>query len=743
MMATIIRFQHLGLPYVEAFTAAHRGAATMYEREEKCLLVQFPAVLVAPRATDWLAGKRTYPEVGYSVQYGGMGFYADFSRWPSATDTKGYSPGELARWETLRGYWRREDSMHQCLVGYAPDYADWLQGIFTGVGFYDQAVYALYRMAGLQLDLRKLVTLGLGGLTREIEACLECARDDEELNFLRTCLHAIHVFRQSIQYYLDSAGQLPPSPKRDAMIAALSSIKASPPASFQQALQLVMLSSTMTGTINFGRLDVVLGDFLCHDLDAGRLSWVHAKELLANFYVLIEEEIMHWDGRIIVGGRGRENERAADRFAMLAMEVTDSLCLPMPQLSLRFHDGQNPALLDKAYDVIAHGKTFPMLYNDDVNIPAVMASFNVDETMATQYIPYGCGEYMIYHQSCHTPNGIINLMKCLEAALNNGRSLSTGAVMAPDVGNLADYGTFEDLWSAYDKTVSFFCKALGHAQDMTYKVMGQTAPFGFVSLLYEDCLANGRPLFGGGIHLLGGTCETYGNTNCADSLVAIRQCLYDACSWQREALLQALRDNWKGHEIMQRDFRKAPKYGNDDEVADAMFLRVHENICRRVMEGSAGTALAHFLVVVINNKINTVWGTATSASPDGRVTGEALAPGNAPGGGRDVSGLTAVLNSQAKPDPAIHAGAVQNVKLNMAFPSQHPQLYRQVFDTYFKQGGAQIMVTVTNRADLEAALREPAKYPHLLVRVDGFSARFVDLDPATQTEILSRTEHGI
>lgn len=205
--------------------------------------------------------------------------------------------------------------------------------------------------------------------------------------------------------------------------------------------------------------------------------------------------------------------------------------------------------------------------------------------------------------------------------------------------------------------------------------------------------------------------------------------------------MTALRDNWQGHERMQRDFKKAPKYGNDDDIADDMLKRVHNHICQRTMEAAADTVLDHFLVVVINNKINTVWGTSTSASPDGRVAGEALCPGNAPGGGRDQSGLTAVLNSQAKPDPTIHAGAVQNVKLNQSFPDQYPELYRLVFKSYFKRGGTQIMISVTNRDDLEAALIEPDKYANLLVRVGGFSARFIDLDHATQTEILSRTEH--
>jgi pyruvate-formate lyase len=740
-MAVLIRFKTLGLDYAEAFTAAHRDSQDMFEREERCQEIQFPAALVPPRPTDWLAGKRTYPEVGYSVQYGGMGFYADFSRWPTQEDPKGYSDSDMARWESLRAYWKQHDAMHQCIANYAPEHAETLKGIFTGVGVYDLPVYPLYRMAGLQLDLKRLLTLGLPGLDADLAKRQAEASDKDAAAFYAAGRASICIFQESIQYYLDEASKLPVSPQRDAMMAALQHIRENPPETFHQALQLVMLSSTMTGVINFGRLDVVLGPYLCADLDAGRLTWDHAMTLMQNFYVLIEEEIMQWDGRIVVGGKGRDDEETADRFAMLAMAVTDSLNLPMPQLTLRFYQGQNPELLDYAYTVNAHGKTFPMLYNDEVNIPAVMSAFGVDETTAEQYIPYGCGEYMIVHKSCHTPNAIINLTKALEAALNNGRSLTTDTVLAPDVGSLSDYKTFEALWGAYDQTVTALCKALGHAQSTTYEVIGRTAPFSLVSMLYDDCLDRGKPIFSGGIHILGGTNETYGNSNCADSLTAIKQLIYDNNKWSPDDLLTALKNDWHGYARMQRDFRNAPKYGNDDDVADGMLQRVHNHICHRTMEAGAGTILDHFLVVVINNKINTVWGTSTSASADGRVTGEALCPGNAPGGGRDQSGLTAVLNSQAKPDPTIHAGAVQNVKLNQSFPTQHPELYRMVFNSYFKRGGAQIMISVTNREDLEAALVEPEKYANLLVRVGGFSARFIDLDPATQTEILSRTEH--
>ena len=49
------------------------------------------------------------------------------------------------------------------------------------------------------------------------------------------------------------------------------------------------------------------------------------------------------------------------------------------------------------------------------------------------------------------------------------------------------------------------------------------------------------------------------------------------------------------------------------------------------------------------------------------------------------------------------------------------------------------MVTVVGRDDLENAMKRPRDYAGLLVRVGGFSARFVELSPEVQKDILSRT----
>jgi pyruvate-formate lyase len=100
--------------------------------------------------------------------------------------------------------------------------------------------------------------------------------------------------------------------------------------------------------------------------------------------------------------------------------------------------------------------------------------------------------------------------------------------------------------------------------------------------------------------------------------------------------------------------------------------------------------LDSYLVVIINNHANSVLGRHTGASADGRGAGEPMSNANNPTSGNDRSGATAFLRSLVKLDPTIHAGAVQNMKFG-----------REMFG--------------------------------------GFSARFVELSPTVQREILERT----
>jgi len=63
--------------------------------------------------------------------------------------------------------------------------------------------------------------------------------------------------------------------------------------------------------------------------------------------------------------------------------------------------------------------------------------------------------------------------------------------------------------------------------------------------------------------------------------------------------------------------------------------------------------------------------------------------------------------------------------------------------TCFDLGGVELQFNTTDRKVLEEAIKTPARYEDLVVRVSGFSANFVWLDPAIQKDILARTEHHL
>ena len=82
------------------------------------------------------------------------------------------------------------------------------------------------------------------------------------------------------------------------------------------------------------------------------------------------------DGRVIVGGYGRRNQSNADRMCLVAIEACRTLHEVLPQFTLRFNRETPKDVWDAAMRCIEEGRTYPLLYNDDVLVPGVMKAFD-------------------------------------------------------------------------------------------------------------------------------------------------------------------------------------------------------------------------------------------------------------------------------------------------------------------------------------------------------------------------------
>jgi pyruvate-formate lyase len=383
-----------------------------------------------------------------------------------------------------------------------------------------------------------------------------------------------------------------------------------------------------------------------------------------------------------------------------------------------------------------------MLLNDDVNIPALATAFGVTEEEAGLYVPLGCGELLMEKISICSPNSAFVLPKCLEYALHDGRDGMTGHRIGPATGDPAGFADFEQLWRAYDAQVRFMMEITAVKHSLGHRVVRREAPFLFISALYRDCLEKGRGLLDG-VRYLDGSTEVVGFVNAADSLAAIRRVVFEERKYSMKQIVAALDANFSGAEDVRAALLACPKFGNDIAEADEMAVRVHEHVAACAL-GHSGclNEIRKFFIVHVNNHAHVSFGAMTAASADGRRRHESFANANNPAPGRDTNGTTAMLKSLARITPSVHAGVVQNMKFSKSMFDRYLDSTKALIQTYFDLGGTQAMITVVSKEDLRDAMEHPERHQNLIVRVGGYSARFVELSPEVQREIFSRTFNG-
>lgn len=729
------------LEIMEAYTEAHRSTAGLSKelREIACLKVLYPRLFRHMEKGDLFAGRLDFLPIGFGscTSVGGVGHYCVFNKLLRFRDQLSLEE-EKSRVDALYQYWVDHDLKTQyCRKVLTEDTI----GRFIDC---DYPLIATARLSGMMLDYPKLLEHGIGGLRDMVS---EKLRQKPENTFYGACLESLNLVTACAEALRDMAlrqGDDADDPLQTEQLrraaGVLDHIKDGKPQTFPEALQLFWLYAMLAGVINYGRLDDYLGPFLVQDLQAGRLTEEEAFAYLKSLWRMIENRRTTVNGRIIVGGQGRKHPEEADVFLRMALRVAKECHYVEPQFTLRVDSNTPEDIWDAAMDTLGTGATYPTIYNDDVNIPAVAYGMRISEEDARQYVPFGCTEFVIQGKSTGTPNVCMNLLKLLTVFLNGGtdpmddKRKDGGVPIRP----LCEYTTFESFYEDYKKLLDHYMDLSISAQMASYEEMNRQVAFLFPSILTDDCLERGKALLDGGVQYLGGTNEIYGLINASDSLWAIKDLVYDRKKYSLEQLQKALLANFSGFEELRKELWSCDKYGNDLDTADGMACDLYEYVSKGVRDRGIEAGMQYFLVVISNNQLNTEWGRRTGASPDGRCAGQYMNPANNPQGGANTHGPTAMLNSLAKLDAKYHAGSVQNIKFTPEFFNENRDAVKALFQTYFQKGGCHIMVTVVGRGVLEDAVEHPEKHADLIVRVSGFSAVFVDLEPDIQQEVMSR-----
>ncbi len=535
-----------------------------------------------------------------------------------------------------------------------------------------------------------------------------------------------------------------------------------PAESLHEALQsfwfvhLILNLESNSYAISPGRFCQYIYPFYRADLDRGKIDEVTAQELINCLWIKFNELTIvkaassakasntYVDFQNLnIGGLRADGRDGTNDVSFFCLNALDALRLPQPQLSCLISSKTDKEFLMRACEVIRGGTGMPAMFNDDVKIISLLSSGKTLHDARNGGVN-GCVE--VNAQGCDNmaSTGYVNLVKCLELALNDGVSMTSGKQLGPRTGNVDDFKTFADIWQAYARQLEAAVALKVSYDDAAREVFSECCPVVFTSLVMDDCIAKGKDFHQGGARYNAPMMCGVGLGTLADSLAAIKQFCFTTGQYSLADLRDALLDNFASQPLLQKQLWKSgPKFGNNDDTVDH-FAADAVILFSEILAGHINVYGEAYAANMIPTTTHIPMGYATAATPDGRFAGAPLSEGVSPVQGQDFSGPTGVILSLSKVDHARTAGTLLNMKFTPAILEGEKQLekFSELVHAYFAFGGYHMQFNVVSRETLLAAQQNPQAYRSLIVRVAGYSDYFVSLSKDVQNEIIMRTAHG-
>ncbi|WP_319523517.1 trans-4-hydroxy-L-proline dehydratase [uncultured Desulfosarcina sp.] len=547
------------------------------------------------------------------------------------------------------------------------------------------------------------------------------------------------------------------------MAAICRQVPAHAPRTFWEALQTywfvhvgVITELNPWDAFNPGRLDQHLYPFYRKDIEEGRLTEAQAKELLCAFWikfnnhpappktgVTAKESNTYVDFALInVGGITAAGTDAVNELSYLILDVIEEMRLLQPSSMVQLSKKNPNRFIKRALKIVRTGFGQPSIFNSDAIVQELVRQ-GKSLADAREGGASGCVEAGAFGREAYFLTGYFNLSKLLELALHNGVDPRTGRQLGPATGDPREFDDYDALLTAWTRQLDYFVDIKIRGNNMIEQINARRMPVPFLSLCIDDCIANGRDYNAGGARYNTTYIQGVGLGSVTDALAALKTHVFDRKTLSMDDFLGVLAADFDGHDAFRRKLLdNTPKYGNDDDAADAILQMVFEAYYRAV-DGRPNTRGGVHRVNLLPTTCHVYFGSVIGALPDGRRAGAPLSEGISPVQGADRNGPTAVVRSAAKIDHLRTGGTLLNQKFLPQVLADDPGITKlaQLVRTYFRMDGHHIQFNVVDRKTLEQAQQYPDDYRDLIVRVAGYSDYFVDLTAELQDEIIRRTAH--
>ena len=521
--------------------------------------------------------------------------------------------------------------------------------------------------------------------------------------------------------------------------ATLRKVPENAPDSFYEAVLTIYVCFSADPD-SVGTLDRYLEPFYKKEMCAGMLTREAAKESLQELFLMLQAATHPASDRFTRGGEshfciGGYLPDGSDGFGEMSVLILESLMeLPtwIPQVTLRWTAKTPKSVLRYVMDCERKDPNKRIAFqNDEKRLKCYTEICGIPFEKAVGYTTVGCNE-PAFLGAITGSNSKINFARCVETLFHR----------MPE--KLLNADTYEEFYRVFLAQMQSELDVAYDYDDRYNRVRAEDINY-ISSLFFQGCIEKARSLTQGAGDVVIAAPMLMGITNVIDSLIVVKQFVYDEKLLTMAQMIEALQADWKGFERIQAQIRKKGDFfGNDtprsNEVAQQLYRSLYE-----YLKDKSNLFGYHFLIGDLTgyNQHFQWFGEQTKATPDGRNAGEALKFGLGQSGGYDRNGLTALLNSISKVDPnAIGCGStVTNLMIEEELVKNDAYFEKLVdlMEAYFQNGGVHFQLTYVSAEDLRKAKVTPEQYSSLRVRVSGFSDYFVKLNESLQDSIIERT----
>ena len=585
-----------------------------------------------------------------------------------------------------------------------------------------------------------------------------------------------------------------------AMAQNLARVPWEPAATFWEAVQALWLNHMLVMTdenypgagVSLGRVDQYLYPYYRKSLQDGmdrnfakeilKCFWVHANTAYDAMIRNGNQGITAGFGQLItLSGLGAGCRDMTNDLTYVMLEVIDEMSpILEPKPNVRLHQNSPEALLDKVVDMIESSQGAPFLLNfDERSMAGMMREAKkaglerlIHPGNVFDYAPVGCLENtMVGNDRSGTVDNNLNLLKAVELALTGGKDLlaftdpMTGKTQkprqeGPRTGTATRFETWEEFWQAYAEQTRYIIRRCVDLYEVSESIRARFFPTPYLSCLVRGCAEKATDVTRGGAEINFTTLEAVTFATTVDSLLAIRYLVFDKKVCTMKDLISALEANWQGFEVLQAMAKnRAPKYGRDDDEADAMAQKVMRLWCDETWTHTTKSTGRRFRPGMLSWNYWAGDGYILPASADGRLRGQFLSNAICPVNGADIFGPTANTNSVGKAlggktDSGagdwegyfndLPNGASHTMTFNPSILRDpvHKDKFKAFLKGYAHNGGTALQINMLDPVLLRDAQAHPQNYRHLLVRITGYNAYFTTVGRELQDEVIERISHN-